>query len=595
MFSVVGWDCWLTFAHETGHNLGCNHDRGTENKCNPWFGKGRYNYGYRDPDAEFRSIMAYQCTSAGCGNDVRGSCGRVQRFSNTNFPFSGKAIGDAKNDNARQINDVAKKVAAFYPRPTCMAGNTGFMKVTGTGNTETTQLQDLQVGDNIIGLNGDKSVVEDCEVISLTSKGNATVYDKYTSDHYIVDGSGSTLVTQGEVGQQEDDVPVFQVLTSCPVVTDDSGKESTFSICGRALYENGPMPWSAYLKIHETMFNLVKATGIRSLCAFYDIDDAIDYLPLLCTSMFTCAESGECDEFEAGMLDFVNSEIVLDARVKVFSAFPQLGYPSVEGSVSYMVSKGKSQWGWYPDYASENCKRDGNHSPYFENNGWLEPSLESCCDAHFSWAYDVCVNGGEALSPSNKFFADFQSGRCVQDCEEGRGPFGCAPVPPPIVLYDSIETCCEIAQSWVNIDYCYSRSINGYSDGWVADYGGLKCAQDCPPEEGPPCSNPEHADPSVTIFATREECCSQQFSWIGDACIGKSNNTAYYSDKFYVYYIGSKCAQDCDPELGLPCMGNPPPDSGLAAARFDTAYACCVGKLWWLDVNQCVADTNGNA
>ena len=62
-----------------------------------------------------------------------------------------------------------------------------------------------------------------------------------------------------------------------------------------------------------------------------------------------------------------------------------------------------------------------------------------------------------------------------------------------------------------------------------------------------------------------------------------------------MYYIGSKCAQDCDPELGLPCMGNPPPDSGLAAARFDTAYACCVGKLWWLDVNQCVADTNGNA
>ena len=108
------------------------------------------------------------------------------------------------------------------------------------------------------------------------------------------------------------------------------------------------MPWSANLKIHGIMCNIVKATGLRSLSALFDLDDATDYLPILCTSGFTCAESGECDDFEAVMVDFVTSELVPEARDKVSAAFPQLGDASQEGSISFMVSKGKSEWAWYP-------------------------------------------------------------------------------------------------------------------------------------------------------------------------------------------------------------------------------------------------------
>lgn len=57
MFSVTDYRCMsgsYTFAHEVGHNLGAFHDRGTEDECSAT----GYRYGYRDPQARFRSIMA---------------------------------------------------------------------------------------------------------------------------------------------------------------------------------------------------------------------------------------------------------------------------------------------------------------------------------------------------------------------------------------------------------------------------------------------------------------------------------------------------------------------------------------------------------
>ena len=115
MFSVTAWNCatgYFSFGHEVGHNLGLMHDRGTTNACNGV----NYNYGYRDPNARFRSILAYSCRSGQCDNNpANNRCTRVQRFSNPNIPYSGSPIGTATEDNARKINDVRVQVARYFP------------------------------------------------------------------------------------------------------------------------------------------------------------------------------------------------------------------------------------------------------------------------------------------------------------------------------------------------------------------------------------------------------------------------------------------------------------------------------------------------
>ena len=117
MYSVTAHSCatgYYSFGHEIGHNFGLNHDRGPSNAC----ANSGYNYGYRDPQAEFRSILAYSCTTGQCtGYTDVGSCTRVQRFSNSYALYNGKPIGDANNDNARHINDVASEVSNFFSRP----------------------------------------------------------------------------------------------------------------------------------------------------------------------------------------------------------------------------------------------------------------------------------------------------------------------------------------------------------------------------------------------------------------------------------------------------------------------------------------------
>jgi len=122
MYSVTAWNCatgYFSFGHEIGHNLGLQHDRGTSGVCN----NVGYSYGYRDPSANFRSILAYNCVSGQCDNNAGNGCTRIIRFSNPSAEgYNNQPVGDAFNDNSRRINDVRATVAAYYthvnPEPT---------------------------------------------------------------------------------------------------------------------------------------------------------------------------------------------------------------------------------------------------------------------------------------------------------------------------------------------------------------------------------------------------------------------------------------------------------------------------------------------
>ncbi len=128
MYSITAWNCatgYFSFGHEIGHNLGLRHDRGTESKCDH---TTKFHYGYRDPQARFRTILAYNCAANQCDNNSGGGCTRIQRFSNDDAAhgWNGLPAGDSSNDNARKINNVKYKVAQYFPH-----GGTG-------GTTSTT-------------------------------------------------------------------------------------------------------------------------------------------------------------------------------------------------------------------------------------------------------------------------------------------------------------------------------------------------------------------------------------------------------------------------------------------------------------------------
>ena len=117
MFSVTAWFCatgYYTFGHELGHNLGCLHDRGTQNQCN----NDGFAYGYRDPQARFRTILAYNCASGQCDGNPGTNCPKIQRFSSPDADYNGNSVGSDLVDNARQINNVRVEVSGYYTPPT---------------------------------------------------------------------------------------------------------------------------------------------------------------------------------------------------------------------------------------------------------------------------------------------------------------------------------------------------------------------------------------------------------------------------------------------------------------------------------------------
>ena len=94
------------------------HDRGSLNACDSYL--DNYNFGYRDPQADFRSIMAFYCISDQDCDNIQGfGCTVVQRFSNVEFTFDNKPIGTSGSNNARAINDVAATVANYHTRRCC--------------------------------------------------------------------------------------------------------------------------------------------------------------------------------------------------------------------------------------------------------------------------------------------------------------------------------------------------------------------------------------------------------------------------------------------------------------------------------------------
>lgn len=104
-FSVTQWECYLTHAHEVGHNQGCNHDAdNADSGCEHSWSRGWRFQGSNG--GIYRTVMAY---SPGA---------RIPHFSNPDILYwnvpTGVPVGEPDEaDNARTINGTDTRVRDF--------------------------------------------------------------------------------------------------------------------------------------------------------------------------------------------------------------------------------------------------------------------------------------------------------------------------------------------------------------------------------------------------------------------------------------------------------------------------------------------------
>ncbi|KAL3827400.1 hypothetical protein ACHAXA_003134 [Cyclostephanos tholiformis] len=105
---------------------------------------------------------------------------------------------------------------------------------------------------------------------------------------------------------------------------------------------------------------------------------------------------------------------------------------------------------WYPDETGlAKCKNDDNAPSWLHHR---YSSQATCCTTHFSWAYNDCM--GVKPTPSLKWYIDWSSGKCKQDCEKTSGA-SCGGLSPGswISLHVSSDACCRSHVSYA-VDYC---------------------------------------------------------------------------------------------------------------------------------------------
>ena len=118
-FAVTAQDCatgYYSFGHELGHLQSARHNPETDGTTTPF----AYGHGYRDPNGQWRTVMAYNCSSG---------CTRINWWSNPDVLRSGTPMGTASvSDNSRVLTETAATVAAFGDNIQPPAGPTELTK-----------------------------------------------------------------------------------------------------------------------------------------------------------------------------------------------------------------------------------------------------------------------------------------------------------------------------------------------------------------------------------------------------------------------------------------------------------------------------------
>jgi len=179
-------------------------------------------------------------------------------------------------------------------------------------------------------------------------------------------------------------------------------------------------------------------------------------------------------------------------------------------------------------------------------------------------------------------FVTKAEGYCVQDLVTCLGSQLCEKASSSgNNFYDTLAACCE-SRAWVQLDYCTSRSVGGYSDKWYKSSNGI-CAQDKEGSEVP--------NMSTELFADVTTCCSS-INPDDEDCVTLSEGGEVPgvdgSGEWYLatYPKNDRCVKDCVDEGDADC-------GGLVAwgSKYASVEECCEKRLPNMVTGLCLANS----
>jgi len=151
---------------------------------------------------------------------------------------------------------------------------------------------------------------------------------------------------------------------------------------------------------------------------------------------------------------------------------------------------------YYPDWSADVCKNDGGESVDMNSN-YMYETLDACCEEHFNWNLAACSS--RTASDATVYYADYLTGTCKNDGGETSS-----------ILYETLELCCD-ERFWWRADFCKGGLAE--TNQWYKRHDDNLCVKDCAGDD--PCGGV--ADPwesaGLEFFATRKECCEETKAW----------------------------------------------------------------------------------
>ena len=119
-----------------------------------------------------------------------------------------------------------------------------------------------------------------------------------------------------------------------------------------------------------------------------------------------------------------------------------IGGTSIAHGQSSISSGDKYYAAW--ESGDEVCKNDGGAPEYMIENDavWLFDDLDTCCETFFNYNLAECKRQGYRVG-TNEWWIDWNTFKCVKDCEGGTDCGGFADFYGQNNLYPTKEKCCR--------------------------------------------------------------------------------------------------------------------------------------------------------